>query len=508
MGYTHHRVDSYWDWAKAKKKYRVFLKGFPYLSPPDDMLKYQGCVSFDGFGPLDDPPCYSLTFRTRDMYLRRDIAKQLENIKKKLGFLEGPVSAFIYRDYNHLGDGKEWFEKHGKKYDQFKASFRRIPLDVQLVLPSITKDGKRAPNYAFIGRTHRWATDFIFVPQSSAYSNWMVQCYTYCVDEYGRFFPCGCSWQGECEAKPSANNGILDAHSKRTVFYGAYTIDVHHPRIQHLFRQSQFRNYHLNILPMDMDMYSNCRYALVSNNNMYAFDIKLRGGTVFRKGMPGKKRVCEKRGWWIFTRTVCRDEWYPGWDYRTACRAGEVSKFSFKKCHDKNLMCLGESMKIDYNMTFETFPKNGWNHYYHLRHHKLGKDIVHWVLEADNMKAFSHGDGNKVIWSWSFKDIPEEVRVPPLALILTDKGELVLYNGLNKKVVSVTQALTGINVRKDDDGVEDDEDEDYKRMMEALNFDAWRKRQNDAEAALLKDLLNLRDSHRDDMCPAPPFAFI
>ena len=509
LGYTHSQVDSYWNWGKAKKEFHVFLKDYPYYSPGDDLLKYQGCVSFDGLGPLDNPPCYYLSFQAHDSNLRSTIANQLAALKRELGFLEGPVSIFIYRDYNGLGNGKSWFSRNGKDYGRFINDFRGIPLNVLVILPSITQDGEKAPNYAFLGRTHRWATDFIFVPQSSVYNNWMMQCYTYCADEQGRFFPCGCSWKGECEAKPAGEKGVLDTAAKRTVFYGAYTLDLHHPWVSGLFREATYRNYYLNVLPMDIDMYSNCRYALISHNQMYAFDINLSGGVVYRKGERGKKRVCEKRGWWIFSRIVCWDEWYPGWDFRTACRFGETQKYSLRDCSDKNDMCAGETNAADGAMEGEHYPKNGWHTYYMLRHHKQGNDMVNWVLEADNIKAMSHGGDKEVIWDWSFKHIPEADRVGPLALVLTDKGELVLYNGRNKRVASMTKAVAGINVNKDDNGVGDDEDDaDYRRMMEALNFDAWRKRQSDAEAAMVQNLTDLRESDRDNVCPAPPFAFL
>jgi len=510
LGYTHGGVDSYWNWAKAKKEFRVFLKNYPYFSPGSDMLKYQGCVSFDGHGPLNDPPCYSLWFEAGDADLRNAIARQLAALKRKLGFIEGPVSVFIYRDYNHLGNGKSWFSRNGKDYGRFINEFRGIPLQVQVILPSITKDGERAPNYAFLGRTHRWATDFIFVPHTSVYTNWMMQCYTYCADEYGRFFPCGCSWKGECEAKPAGEKGILDTTAKRTIFYGAYTVDLHHPQVSDLFRAAQYRNYYLNVLPMDMDMFSNCRYALVSQNSLYSFDVNLSAGTVYRKGPPGKKRVCEKRGWWIFSRIVCWDEWYPGWDFRTACRFGESKKYSLRDCNDSNGMCAGETNGIDGSMQGEHFPKNGWHTYYAIHHHRNGNDMVNWVLEEDHLKALSHGGNKEVIWEWSFKHIPVDIRVGPLALVLTDKGELVLYNGRNQRIASVTKGAAHYDVNKDDDGQGDDEDDpDYKRMMEALNHDAWRKRQGDAENAMLKNLVDLRESGRDnDSCPAPPFAFL
>jgi len=44
--------------------------------------------------------------------------------------------------------------------------------------------------------------------------------------------------------------------------------------------------------------------------------------------------------------------------------------------------------------------------------------------------------------------------------------------------------------------------------MEALNFEAWRKRQAEEEKAMLANLVKLRRSKKEDVCPAPPFSFL
>jgi len=507
LGYTHSGYTSAWNWTAIKVEYTMFLKDYPYASPGNDMLKYQGCMSFENKEPLENPPCYTITFKATDKELRRTLVAQLAKVKRDLGFIEGPVTVLIYRDYNELGEGKRWFEANGRDYGVFLQRFRAIPLNVQVLFPSITKDRKQAPNYAFLGRTHRWVTDFIYVPQSSVYNKDMMQCYSFCQDESGRFFPCGCSWRGECEATPAGENGPFKTKEKRKVFFGVYTVDLHHGDVAGIFQESRYRNYALHVLPQDMDMYSNCRYALISANQQYALSIGLDGGTVYRKGPSGTKRVCERQGWWIFSRIVCRDVWYPGWDFRTACRYGEDKKYGLLNCTEDNNMCDGASKSIDGSMSNEHFPRNGWHAYYKVRHTRAGRGVVHWVLEADKLSAQENGDA--VIWEWSFADIPEADRVGPMTLVLTDKGELVIFNGNNKNVASASEGAAGFNVHKDDGGKGDDEeDEEYRRMMEALNFEAWRKRQAEEEKAMLANLVKLRRSKKEDVCPAPPFSFL
>jgi len=517
LGYTHSGMSKYYNWRKIKNEYRVFLKSYPYMSAPSDMLKYEGCVSFDSMGAFNKPPCYSLYFQARDVDIRSEIINRLAALKSKWGFMEGPVTVFLHRNYNVLGSGKKWFRNHDRNYGAHINYFRSIPVDVDVFLPSITRDGKRMPNYAALGHAHRWVSNFAHLPQSAMYNDWMMQCYTYCADEYGRFFPCGCDWKGECEAKPSGENGVLDDSPKRTIFYGAYTVDLHNPRISHLFLEAEHRNYYLNVLPMNVDMFSNCRYGLVSMNEQYAFELKLNQGIIYRKGPPGKKRVCETSGWWIFASTYCYDVPYPGWSFRTACKSAEHKKYGLRGCNDSNGMCAGETSKHEADLRYEHLPMNGWHTYYTLPFSKRGYDITSLTFDKEKMTAASHGNGDReVIWLWNYKHIPEESRITPLALLLTDKGELVLYNGLNKRVGSLTKEELDYDVNREDenyvegqsgDGTDEDSRE-YRRMMHALNFEAWRKRQVDGEKALLQNIDDLQASGRKNVCPAPPFEFI
>ena len=509
LGYTESDVFSYWNWAKAKKEYHVFLRNYPYSSPGDDMLQYQGCVSFNNDGYFNMPPCYTLEFQARDSDLRGAVVGQLQALKARLGFLEGPATVMVYRDYNSLGHGKDWFNRNDRNYNWFKRMFRGLPLSVRIFLPSITPEGLKAPNYAFMGKTHRWVTDFVFLPHSSVYNDWMMQCYTYCLDERGRFFPCGCSWEGECEAKVAGVEGVLDNTAKRKIFYGAYSLDLHHPSVSRLFAEAEYRNYHYNILPMKVDMYANCRHGLQSLNGAYAFNLERGGGIVLRKGAPGTKRVCERRGWWIFARTVCWDERYPGWDFRTACRFIEIKKFSFRDCNDSNGMCQGKSNAENGALYGEQLPKNGWHEYYRLRYKKAMSGLGMMLLEPDKVIVYSEDRSD--VYVWSIKHIPEDIRVPPLALVLTDKGELVIYNGRNQRVASWSKDGMDFDVRKDDENYTgEDEDEDgYRRLMQALNFDRWRTQQRDMGDATLDNLNKITPKQRaDGVCPAPPFQFI
>jgi hypothetical protein len=67
------------------------------------------------------------------------------------------------------------------------------------------------------------------------------------------------------------------------------------------------------------------------------------------------------------------------------------------------------------------------------------------------------------------------------------------------------------DVRKDDENYTgEDEDEDgYRRLMQALNFDRWRDQQRAMGDATLDNLNKITPKQRaDGVCPAPPFQFI
>ena len=457
---------TYPNWSLLKSNYTSGLNTYNYSSPSSDILKYAGCISFEDSEPLTSPPCYSVSFTAKDNELRRQVVEKIKAAKDKLGFMEGPVSLFVYRDYNSLGNGNAWWNANRSKQPLLKL--RAIPLNVILLFPSITVDGDPAPNYAFIGKTHRWITDFVYVPQSSSTVWSKSQCYTYCQDENGKFFPCGCSWKGECDIN-------LKVVQKRSLFFAAYNLDMKNSVMSALFANSKYREYQLNILPMELNMYNNCRYALMSKNRRFAFDIKLNEARVYQKTAAGM-------------------------DFRDICRQGEHDKYNYIVCIDENELCKGLTANADAITQNVKNPANGWRPFYKFAFRRPCKGAAYFVLEETTMKVVSHLD-QEVVWERSFEKIPAANRVMPLAIVLEDDGELVLYNGLNQRVAF---SVSGIGENKAERAV----NEDDAQMMSTLNLNHQKQSQHEAENAMLNDLMELRKKGKNDVCQAPPFAFL
>lgn len=517
-GYTHADFEKSWNWAQAKHDYHIILKdNGDYASSPWDILQYVGCVSFASTperSPLLKAPFYTVEFDAMDRDLRYAVAQQIQAVAGRLGFMEGPVTAFIYRDYNSLGDGRSWFDNHGNDYDRFRREFSQtLPVTVILMFPSITKDGKRAPNYARLGTQHKWLTDMLELPQTSYYNKWMMQCYTYCEDSSGKFFPCGCSWDNECQAKVRGKEGVIDTVQKHTLFYGAYMINVSHGWIYSLFQYAQYLSLRQNILPMDMTMYNNCRFVMKSlNAETYVYEIGKTQSHVLRKGVVGTRRVCERGGWPSYA-THCYDRYIPTRSYTDVCKQYESEKYSFNGCNDDSSMCAGKT--AEQQAAFESErAEQQYNVYYSMPYRKASNK-VRMALTIDSLAAYSEDQSQQgdLLWVWSFQKIPKSVRIPPLALVLTDKGELVLFNGLNQQIGSLSEEM-GINVREEDENYGEDDgmtDEERRRMEELLDYLRNRADQAMRDARKKGSASGVGDGRGGDGgpgCDPPPFTFV
>jgi hypothetical protein len=518
-GYTHSRFEKYFNWAKAKNEFEILLNdNGDYVSNPYDLLQYRGCVSFAAnpdTSPLLRAPCYWVQFDAMDRDLRARVADKVVEVWQQLGFMEGPVAAFVYRDYNSLGNGKQWFDAAGNNYMAFRKTFSQtLPVTVQLLFPSITRSGRRAPNFAALGTLHRWLADILEMPQTSYYNKYMMQCYTYCEDESGKFFPCGCNWKDECQAKVVGAEGVIDTTAKHTLFYGAYTLFLDHPWLRGAFAGARWRTLRQNILPMDVDLYNNCRFALKSSNEeFYAFQLTRDRCQVLRKGPVGQKRVCATTGWWIFSRTYCYDEPLPTKQYGEVCKTYESTKYGFRNCNDDNNMCADKSAATNAAFSSDLTNQQGYHEYYSLPFSKPS-NRVRLSLMSDALVAYSEDrdQAGEVVWYWSFSRIPPERRRPPLALVLTDKGDLVLFNGDDEAVGSVSRKF-GVDVYDDDGSTGDPADSERSRIEEMLNDLRQRaaaaRSAADAQRAQRDFVLDKRPAGGDGLqCPAPPFDFI
>jgi len=515
--YTHSDYEKSWNWGQAKYDYNIILKdNGDYISSPWDILQYYGCISFSSTpdrSPLLNAPCYIADVVCLASDVRVAVANKVNQVKASLGLMEGPVAVFIYRDYNHLGNGKAWMDgKDLKNFGHFRNEFNKLNVTATIIFPSIMSDGKVAPNYAILGQQHKWLSDILEMPHSAYFNKWMMQCYTYCEDSAGKFFPCGCSWDGECESKVVAQEGVIDSVPKHTLFYGAYMLNLTHGWISSAFQGSQYLSLRQNILPMDMDMYNNCRFVMKSvNDEHYVYEIGQTRSHVLRKGPPGTRRICESTGGWGGS-TSCRDAPISTKRYTDICTKHENKKHGFNNCTDDNAMCYQKTAKVAMEFQGER-DEQQYNTYYSMPYRKASKK-VRISLTYDSLAAYSEDSSQSgdLLWVWSFERIAKSVRIPPLALLLTDKGELVLFNGLNQQILSLTTDV-GIDVNEEDGDGNDDMTDDERRRFEEL-MDYLRNRAakvvRDAEDQRNHRLAVKASSGSDDngVCEPPPFNFI
>lgn len=478
--------------------YDRFLKDLTYDNQPNDILHYKGCMWFEdseAFKKLEELPCYAIRFKAKDVDLHDKLQAHLEKAKNELGYLDGPVSVLMYRDYSSLGNSEAWFLRH--QNNNPKGQLRAIELSVVVMFPSLTKEGKAITTLAEIGKSHRLVSDLLYLPQNTpmAYGNTHhKQCQSFCKDKNGKFFPCGCIWDGQCKIE-------IENHLKRTMFLAAYMLNMEHPDISPLFENAENRSYRLDILPMGIYQYNNCRYALISQNKQYVFNVQRSGCKVYRNTSFNA-------------------------DFREVCAKGEYEKFIRENCTDENEMCKYMDFIADSNFKYAVLPNNGWTTYYTIRYKDYApRGFLYLVLDDMRVEVLSE-QGQKQLWEMLFVSVPKENRVKPLALVLSNDGELLIYNGDNKLITDSSSSLSSLTktaanfdvktgkavVPKSPIGsksyINTSKKLDKQAKERKQKLDALRKQQSKDEKQMIANISGYRSSKNEDVCPSPPFSFL
>lgn len=163
---------------------------------------------------------------------------------------------------------------HGPVYLFVAFDIEQNFIDAYLYLPSMTKDGKKWPNYHFLGLSHTWMHRMIHSPgyfiarprnncQIRIDNRLEVGCRT---DESNR---CMQSKKAHRKMKLYRKKKARDAYP--AIYYRMYQINLNNDSLKDYIHPGSLPDLQRNILPMDIDMYVGCRYSLISQNNQYIF---------------------------------------------------------------------------------------------------------------------------------------------------------------------------------------------------------------------------------------------
>lgn len=188
-----------------------------------------------------------------------------------------------------------------------------------LYFPTMTKDALPAPNYDFIGKSHRWLYRLL---NDTIYSTKGDRCEKICYGtsavsakpRYGGSYPaytiyydttivpCGCRSTQQDDAcgnleERDIKNKDGKVVSKLPSFVNSfvvYRINHEHPDCKTHFAADSPIKLLLNIMPSEWDVYPGCKYIIVSNNNKFFIKVDINGTFgVFLNGGDDLLSLCK-----------------------------------------------------------------------------------------------------------------------------------------------------------------------------------------------------------------------
>jgi hypothetical protein len=319
-------------------------------------------------------------------------------------------------------------------------------IEAYLYFPTMTKDIRPAPNYDFIGKSHRWMHRVV----NDEYYDMSTQggCKNICMgapqqkqklkgEDY--FIACGCVSEDTQKKCPETNYKRKKPGPPIKNYFVIYRVNMSHVMFKRFFSPDSPDTLLLNILPSNWDLFPGCKYTLRSRNEMVftrleSYDIPVPGTTSGR------------------TQLVV-----PGGRFGVFINGGEDLNDLCKKRKKPAKATL--AMSIDHvgkprRMVFE----GGYLTIYASEDPKSSKEDVAWTVQA-----------------------AQENAAAPLALVLLDDGRIDVFDRDNKSVVdtkfvSFIQDKTG-NLAKtlppelqplEDESDEYDPEKDFQARLENL----------------------------------------
>lgn len=187
-----------------------------------DLLAFAGCTSARRLA-ADGAPFYKVAFEATDPQLYAAVAAKVGEVAAVLRTMDGPVYVLIYNE-------RQW---------------NTAPMPVTLLFPSLTPEGRRAPNLATLGRQHRWMAGLLRGLEADVHV-----CNTFPMTE-------------------------------------VYQVDAGHAG------NGALRE---DILPMDHNLYNACPFVLKTAGDEYVYELGKTQSHVLRRKGDSYSDLCRKWG--------------------------------------------------------------------------------------------------------------------------------------------------------------------------------------------------------------------
>lgn len=171
--------------------------------------------------------------------------------------------------------------------------------EVFLFFPSMTKSGRKWPNYHFLGMSHRWMFRIMNGPDYRI-KRPMTSCG---IRPFDQSMEMGCrteeSFTCSQSKKMHKKMGLFKRRKNKeaypAIYFRMYSINLLHPSVRDVIHPSGFSTLQRNILPGDIDMFTGCRYMLVSPRQRFFYVLTRSMLTLYRNlGSEDVTALCMK----------------------------------------------------------------------------------------------------------------------------------------------------------------------------------------------------------------------
>ena len=319
------------------------------------------------------------------------------------------------------------------------------PIDIIMYLPGISSSGQRITIYDSLGRSHRWLMRLILSPQftfitgdankwcsskclydsrgpsapsnpavpfigtvraSSAFKRYYMTTFSYFAflmiapkidigDYYpADYYPCGTKGGGK-------RMRVAEYAPEQDHFYAFHVLN---PSAMSVPWQDNFLCSH--ILPQGYPLYSGARYALKSTNNRYICILEHNNMTVYDGA----------------------------YDFFQRAREVEQQKYmhvGMKNCNKDSNYCYAIAMMLE--SSFYSKIRRSYGVRFNV---SSGDYMNQLVLTPGLLQLTAESSSSSEIILWKVKFSTDEF-VQPYSLMLTNEGDLVIFDGMNRRVHSI-----------------------------------------------------------------------
>lgn len=180
---------------------------------------------------------------------------------------------------------------HGPVYMFVAFDPEKGTIEAYLYFPSMTKEGKKWHSLHFIGLAHSWMYRLIFSPDYN-----ILLPHTNCAlrvsdpkdsKSMGMMLGCRTEMSYSCVQSKRAHKMMRIYHRRKPItyypaaYFRVYQLDLADPRLAKYVEDDSMKELRRDILSSDLDMFSGCRYMLISENRKYFMVLSNSWLTIF-----------------------------------------------------------------------------------------------------------------------------------------------------------------------------------------------------------------------------------